>query len=221
MDTSPATSGESRNPGELALIYAAERLFAEHGIAGVSLRRINQEANHKNISAAHYHFGSREGLIEAVLEHRVLDLDKRRERWLAQASDTDELRFFVEAIVMTLAEELRPRPEGNHYLQFVQQYERYKGAQEHARSMSPAGLEIYRRIGGCISYLPAPVRKMRIRYLVNIVHGVLATAEREIGAGLIDPSDVELIAADLTSMVTAALSAPLSARTVSLVSGDA
>ncbi|WP_052223508.1 TetR/AcrR family transcriptional regulator [Novosphingobium malaysiense] len=211
------TSGASRTQGEIALIHAAERLFAEHGIAGVSLRSINQAANHKNISAAHYHFGSREGLIEAVLEYRVIDLDNRRKEWLARSEAGQGLPFYVEALVSTLAEELKPRPEGNHYLQFVQQYERYKGAQVHARTMSPAGLEIYQRIEECISYLPKPVRRLRLRYLVNIVHGVLATAEREIGNGALDADDVELIAADLTSMVTAAISAPLSTTTLGLL----
>lgn len=214
MDDRTGGERQARNSSELALIYAAERLFAENGIAGVSLRQINQAANQKNISAAHYHFGSREGLIEAVLEHRVLDLDERRQAFLEKAAGTSDLRQCVEALVITLADELSPRPEGNYYLQFVQQYERYKGAQAYARAHSPAGVEIYRRIERAIGYLPQPVRKLRLRYLVNIMHGVLATAERELGAGTLDRDDVPLIASDLIDMVTAALSAPLSGGTM-------
>lgn len=210
---------QARNSSELALIYAAERLFAENGIAGVSLRSINQAANQKNISAAHYHFGSREGLIEAVLEHRVLDLDERRQALLAKLGSSCELRRCVEALVVTLADELGPRPEGNYYLRFVQQYERYKGAQAFARARSPAGVEIYRRVDRAIGYLPRPVRELRLRYLVNIMHGVLATAERELANDTLDRKDVPLITSDLVDMITAALAAPLADSTMTLLAG--
>lgn len=217
MDTESESRKRTRNTGELALIFAAERLFAQHGIAGVSLRQINQAANHRNISAAHYHFGSREGLIEAVLEYRVLDLDERRKAFLKQRENKSDLRTFVEALVVTLADELKPRPEGNHYLQFVQQYERYKGAQAPARGLSPAGVDIYKRIERCISYLPPPVRKLRVRYLVNMMHGVLATVERELGTGTVAYDEIPLITSDLIDMIASALTAPLSGGTMDIL----
>ena len=43
----------------LQLLLAAERLFAEHGLAGVSLRQISIEAGSSNNSAIRYHFGSK------------------------------------------------------------------------------------------------------------------------------------------------------------------
>lgn len=45
---------------------AAERLFAERGIDAVSLRTINAEAGYSE-AALHYHFGTRDGLIRALL----------------------------------------------------------------------------------------------------------------------------------------------------------
>lgn len=210
---------QNRGPSELALIYAAERLFAENGIAGVSLRQINQAAKQKNSSAAHYHFGSRDGLIEAVLDHRVLDLDARRKAYLSQGAKDLNVRQCVEALVLTLADELKPRPEGNYYLQFVQQYERYKGAQAHARALSPASVQIYTRIEQTISYLPAPVRNLRMRYLVNMIHGVLAAAERELVNESIVIDDIPLISANLIDMITAALAAPLSSESLQMLSG--
>ena len=77
----------------LALIYAAEKLFAEHGIASVSLRQINQAANHRNIAAAHYHFGSRDGLVKAVLHHRWHRLDRRRREMLQRKSQRERRLF--------------------------------------------------------------------------------------------------------------------------------
>ena len=49
------------------LILAAEAEFARAGIQGASLRRINALAGQRNTSAVRYHFGSREGLLEALI----------------------------------------------------------------------------------------------------------------------------------------------------------
>ena len=50
----------------MSLIETAERLFAEKGIDNVSLREINRAAGQKNVAALHYHFGTRESLLEAI-----------------------------------------------------------------------------------------------------------------------------------------------------------
>ena len=211
----------SENPGasELALLLAAERLFAEHGIAAVSLRQINQAANQKNISAAHYHFGSREGLIRAVLAHRWPQLDRRRAEMLERPAPTKDLRFYLEAFVLPLVDELAPRPEGSYYIRFMQQYERERGDYEIARQLSPAGVEIYKRIESLICYIPEDVRRLRIRYLINMIHSVFAAAEERICKGEMRYDEVPLTAANAIDMFAAALSAPLSAETIALLPG--
>ena len=50
------------------LILSAMRLMADRGIGGVSLRSVNAEAGARNSSAAHYHFGDKMGLVEAVVD---------------------------------------------------------------------------------------------------------------------------------------------------------
>ena len=59
------------------LLDTAEKMFAEHGIAAVSLRSIISQAG-VNLAAIHYHFGSREGLVEAVFERRVRPINEER-----------------------------------------------------------------------------------------------------------------------------------------------
>jgi AcrR family transcriptional regulator len=51
----------------LALMRAAERLFAERGVEAVSLREIATAAGQRNNSSALYHFGDKRELIEAML----------------------------------------------------------------------------------------------------------------------------------------------------------
>ncbi len=59
------------------LLAAAERLFAEGGIAGTSLRAITSEAG-VNVAAVHYHYGSKKELLRAVLARRVAPINEER-----------------------------------------------------------------------------------------------------------------------------------------------
>jgi AcrR family transcriptional regulator len=205
---------EVHSSGALALIYAAEKLFAEHGIASVSLRQINQAAHHRNIAAAHYHFGSRDGLVKAVLHHRWHRLDRRRGEMLQRQGQRRDVRFYLECFIEPMTEELAPRPEGNHFLRFVQQYESYVGDYEFARRFSPAGVQIYACIERLIGYLPKKVLELRMGYLINIVHSVLAKAEHRIERGDESFQQVLLTYCNLIDMLSSALTAPLSPDTL-------
>jgi AcrR family transcriptional regulator len=50
------------------LVEAATEAFAEHGVFAASLVDITRRAGQRNRGAVHYHFGTREGLLVAVLE---------------------------------------------------------------------------------------------------------------------------------------------------------
>ena len=50
------------------LLLVAIKLFAEKGVAAVSMRTINTEAGTKNKSAVHYHFGNKAGILKAIFE---------------------------------------------------------------------------------------------------------------------------------------------------------
>ena len=49
------------------MLDAAERLFAEKGIDATTVSEVHRIAGQSNKSAVHYHFGSREGLVQAVV----------------------------------------------------------------------------------------------------------------------------------------------------------
>lgn len=59
------------------IVDAAERLFAERGIAATSLRAVMAQAG-VNPAAVHYHFGGREALVEAVVLQRLRPLNAER-----------------------------------------------------------------------------------------------------------------------------------------------
>ena len=111
-------------PTATALLDVAERLFAQQGIATVSLRQIVIAAGQGNLSAAHYHFGSREGLIRAVVERRMRTIDAIRHRRLdaiEAAGRAGEVHAIVGAAVETLAEVVRGTPWGPDYLRVLAQ----------------------------------------------------------------------------------------------------
>ncbi len=63
------------------LLDTAEELFAVHGFSATSLRMITAEAG-VNLASIHYHFGSKEKLIEAVFTRRLEPLNRERLRLL-------------------------------------------------------------------------------------------------------------------------------------------
>ena len=92
----------------LRIVAAAERLFAERGIDGVSLQQINRAAGQRNRSAVQYHFGNKEGVIHAILDKHTAGIERRRHELLdeIEASGKLELRRLAEALVIPLAEKL-------------------------------------------------------------------------------------------------------------------
>lgn len=59
------------------LMDAAEELIARNGINGASLREITEKAG-VNLALVKYHFGSKDGLVEAMMLRRIGPLDQRR-----------------------------------------------------------------------------------------------------------------------------------------------
>jgi len=89
-----------------ALLNAAERLFAEHGIAGVSDRKIAEAAGNSNHSAVGYHFGGRDPLLRALLERHQEQLVQVRREMLASAESLTELVHALVAPQVRLIESL-------------------------------------------------------------------------------------------------------------------
>lgn len=64
------------------ILDTAEKLFVDNGFSATSLRAIIKEAG-VNTAAIHYHFGSKEGLIEAVFSRRADQMNGERLELLA------------------------------------------------------------------------------------------------------------------------------------------
>ena len=62
---------------------AAERLFAERGIAAVSHRQIVLAARQGNTAAVAYHFGTKEHLVRAIEDKHGGHIEALREQMIA------------------------------------------------------------------------------------------------------------------------------------------
>lgn len=107
-----------------AIISAAERLFATHGIDGVSLREINRSAGQSNTGAVQYHFGDRDGLVLALIGKHRRDTEPRRHALLDQYEDGDvqDVRTLASALVAPAAAKLSDPDGGREYLQISAEF---------------------------------------------------------------------------------------------------
>lgn len=100
------------------LLAAAERLLAADGYDAVSVRSICAEAG-VNPAAVHYHFGSKQALVAALLEERLGPL------WAsglaAATADHGSVRAVVEAVIAPFVG-LAADPMGRVHLRLLAQF---------------------------------------------------------------------------------------------------
>jgi len=102
-----AAKRRAREPAASALsvreriLTVAERMFAEHGMEGVGLRAITAAAR-VNLASIAYHFGSKDGLLEALFAKRAAPIAQERLRLLAlcfEQSKTPTLEQILDAFL--------------------------------------------------------------------------------------------------------------------------
>lgn len=100
-----AKTGKRQRDGEATrarILQAAERLFAEHGLDGVSVRTIAAAA-HVDVAMIAYHFGSKLGLFHTVFRRRADPLNAMRLQALGAALPRAHGRPDLERVVYALA----------------------------------------------------------------------------------------------------------------------
>jgi AcrR family transcriptional regulator len=199
------------------LLRAGERLFAEHGIDGVRVREINQLARQRNSSALHYHFGSRDGLLEAILEqHRGPIEDHRAEMLDAceAAGRTGDLRAIVETIVIPFAG-LLATESGRDYLRILPQVtgRRALPAGKLPASFGPNGIRRSLRYAHqCLPDLPPVLREDRLANVIDFTSFAISRRAQDIEMGAPFRLPEERFIANLVDMSVGALLAPIGDR---------
>lgn len=209
-------------PARRSLIAAGERLFAERGIRVVSLREINKAAGQRNSSALHYHFGSRDGLLRAIVaEHNSYVRARRLE--LIDALDAHDsavdLRSAVRILVEPITAPLEHGRRGRAYAQILPQVltDAARPPSEIVDLLGETAREqAYELIAPHCASLPDALVRERLGVLtVQVVHSVAdrARIERRSRSRWPLPS-LDLFVSNLVDMFMAALVGPASPETM-------
>ncbi|HEY4006781.1 MAG TPA: helix-turn-helix domain-containing protein [Pseudonocardia sp.] len=200
-----------------ALRLSAERLFAEHGVDGVSLRQITRDAGQRNTTALQYHFGSRDGLLREVLDHHLAHVAVRRDalldRYEIQPGDLLEL---VDGLVMPLCAELNCADGGRDFLRIAAEVVNRSDWMFEPGSLIEQLIGTHRRWGelaGPFLSAGAAGRLHRRFAAMRFVYAELGRRSRQ----PLPRRDDRLFASQLTDLVAALLTAPLSPRTKALL----
>lgn len=91
------------------MIDAAERLVAERGLAALTVQAVQDAAGQRNKSAVQYHFGGRQGLVNALVAARMAPTNERRTAMLLALGPEASTRDLVEVLVVPLVESVLGR----------------------------------------------------------------------------------------------------------------
>lgn len=174
---------KKRSKGALKLMETAERLFGEHGVDGVSLRQIVTAAGYANSYAIQHHFGTKEGLLQAVYDMRLPKLDAGRkkrlekEKEISAGADIDGLlRAFFFPLIEDFDESIQKT-----YQQFNTRLLQSEAlAHPYFSSSVPqsAALEIVERLRQILPSLPQLVFEARLRLVSELFLSAMAERRR-------------------------------------------
>jgi AcrR family transcriptional regulator len=207
-------------PTRQKILDAAARLFAERGIYGVSLSEINKAAGQRNASALHYHFGSRQEVLRAILERHIPSIRQRRLDLLTEARVAgDDIRALAEAIVRPITELAQRGWRERAYLQIGAELMTLPDRVEpsiHAVLDETAGPEVLTLLAKELPPMPPAIRLERFEIGTSLIGRAAADRarllENRAGAGRPLLSEEQFVA-NLVDMYLGALTAPVTAVT--------
>jgi TetR/AcrR family transcriptional regulator len=146
------------------LISIATRLFAEHGLNGVSIRELSNAAG-VSISMISYHFGGKEGLYSSVLQEQFSSFEQIEEINNADAEALTKIESYIRWIIV--------RHRNNPYLLRFYTSELTNPTQFFSLIVQPA---IEKVIQILVRIIEDGISKNRFRKDLNPVDTVLAIA---------------------------------------------
>lgn len=202
------------------LLESAERLFAVRGIDGVTLREIQVDAGQSNSSVIGYHFGSKTGLVRALIAHRQPVIEAERDALITlmdqdvavRAEPVATARELVELVVTPLASSIA---RGELYVPFLARLSEDPLARSEywpsqvADNVNPEVTE--ELIGTVIRALPQRVRRARSHQFFTSVLHVLGDHARR--AAPLRPARLSAYIDGWTGLLTA----PVAAETAGLL----
>jgi AcrR family transcriptional regulator len=199
-----------------ALITAGRRLLARPGGLATPVKEIVDAAGQRNVSALHYHFGGRRGLVDAILDVHSGSIEDRRAAMLqpfGRDLEAATMPQLVDAFIAPQAE-LLGVTEGRHFLSIISQlvdlFDRWDLAPErtgeHAMRIFHA---VQQRMPPSLS---PDVKHERITRFLELVTSALGARARSVEASRPTPLSTADFVANLAAMSIGALSSDAASR---------
>ena len=169
-----------------AILTAAERLFAEHGVFAVSNRQVSEAAGQGNNAAVGYHFGTKTDLVRAIEHKHAIPVEKLREQRVADVGASAELRDWVSCLVLPLTDHLTALGNPTWYARFAAQVmadPAYNKTVTRDALALPALVKVLEGINRCLPDLPGDVRIERNIMGRNLLMHTCAEYERALSEG--------------------------------------
>lgn len=189
---------------------AGERRFARDGVTAARLSDVVRDAGQGNDSAVGYHFGSREGLLRAIVERHLADMEAERASTVEHLSEAS-LHEVVSMVVVPTAR-LLATPEGRDFLRIAEQLSGLAGVRAGAPAEAIKGTALVAqltRLEALIAGpLPRALARERVAALVRFLTASLAERARGVESGRRQQIGHDRYVADLVAMLAAAMAAP-------------
>ncbi len=179
---------------QLAILRAAEVLFAEHGVDLVSLREVAAAAKQRNHSAVLYHFGDKRELLEALLHRHSGPIDAGFPGALAEieAARPVTIEAICKLLVRPLAAKLDDVDGGPAYLQVCAELtvSRSFPLTSFRAATGPGATAVTARLHGLMKDQQPALVPLRMLRVAGLLFGSLAAYHRMTSDGFDVPRDL-------------------------------
>jgi AcrR family transcriptional regulator len=194
VTTAKAARSDRASTTQEAILTAAERLFAEHGVFAVSNRQVSEAAGQGNNAAVGYHFGTKTDLVRAIEQKHRVHIERLRESMVGetlQSGAANDMRSWVACLVRPLTDHLTALGNPTWYARFAAQVmtdPAYYNIVVKDALTSESLVQVIDGINRCLPELPIEVRVERNLMARNLLMHTCADRERAMAAGASVPN---------------------------------
>jgi AcrR family transcriptional regulator len=198
------------------ILAAAQRLFGERSFTQVNLREITEAAG-VSLAAVNYHFGSKDGLVQALFTRAAPGLLAERAALLQAAMEMDDSRerklaAVVRALIGPVIRWSALPETQQYYVPFLARV-RLDGPEPVRRMLEGEAAYLQPFVAALSALLPGlPLAEVqwRLHFILGIEHALHNEARRlqAVSGGACDVSDPEAVIARVVDFVMPGLLAP-------------
>jgi len=189
-DAGSTTRTDRAHATREAILVAAERLFAEHGVLAVSNRQVSEAAGQGNNTAVGYHFGTKADLVRAIVRKHSAPIEELRQRMLAEIGDSTDVRDWISCLIRPVAEHLAAVGSPTWFARFGAQImtePSLRPIMVDESLSSPSLVRIVEGMRRCLPDLPDEVRAERGDMARQLLVHMVAERERALAEGTPTP----------------------------------